>query len=73
MPTNADAIRAIRALSDIIEETARESMPMGAPSGIIYAALMSHGVSLEVYQQILAAMQAAGRITVAGDLIKVAA
>lgn len=73
MTTNEQGIRALLALADIIEATARDSMPMGAPSGIVYAALMSAGVNLETYQVILATMEKAGRITVRGDLIKVVA
>lgn len=68
-----EQVRAIKALADIIEDTARDSMPIGAPSGVIYAALMGAGVSLQVYQSILSTMVAAGRVTVENDLVRVAA
>ena len=61
---------AVLALADVIEETARDSMPMGAPSGVVYAALMGVGVTLNLYQQILAIMVKQGRITVEHDCIK---
>ena len=66
-------VTAIMALADIIEDTARESMPMGAPSGHVYAALMSVGVNLSLYNGILAVMQSSGRIVLDGNLIRVPA
>lgn len=57
-------------LADAIEETAREMGDFGAPSGIIYAGLMSLGLTLDTYQGILQAMVAAGRITIDADCIK---
>jgi hypothetical protein len=61
---------AIRVLADIIEESAREAGPAGVPSGHIYAALMSVGVSLATYQAILGVMQKAGRITLENNVIR---
>lgn len=65
----ARQIRAIQALADIIEDTAKEAGPLGAPSGVIYAALMGAGVTLDVYTALLASMVKAGRITIAFDCI----
>ncbi len=59
--------KAIRALATIIEETVNESGSMGAPSGVMYAALMSKGVSLQVYQQITGMLVSMGRIRQSGD------
>lgn len=39
-----------------IINTVREAGPGGAPSGPIYAALMGHGCSLELYQRIMATL-----------------
>lgn len=64
---------AIRKLADIIEETAREAGPMGAPSGVVYAALMGVGITLDTYQSMLGIMEQQGRITVSSDLIKAVA
>jgi hypothetical protein len=66
-------VRAVQALAEIIEETAREAGPMGAPSGVVYMALNGAGVSLETYQAVLGALQRAGRVTVSGDLIRAVA
>ena len=70
METTERVAGAIRVLADIIEETARESGPMGAASGIVYMALNGAGVNLETYQAILGTMERAGRIKVSGDLIR---
>jgi len=60
---NADAIvQAIKLAMDCIEEAART--PGGAPSGVVYAALSEHGMTLNVYQQILQAMVNAGKVKV---------
>jgi hypothetical protein len=71
--TNLQAVQAITAVANIIEDTAREAGPLGVPSGVVYAALMSAGIDLNTYQAILSAMAEAGRITVSADLIKVVA
>ena len=73
MATLEQQIQAVHALADIIEETAREAGPMGAPSGVIYAALMGVGITLDQYQAILGVMQRAGRITVSSDCIRAVA
>lgn len=67
--TNAETIKAMLQVCDIIEETAREAGPLGAPSGMVYMALNSKGCSLDTYNTIIQAMTSAGRITVSGDCI----
>lgn len=56
---------------DCILDAAREAGPMGAPSGVVYAALSAHGMTLNVYQQIIDALVNAGRITVSNHCIKI--
>jgi hypothetical protein len=68
--TNTDqVITAIRAAANVIEETAREAGPIGAPSGLVYAALSAQGMTLDTYTQILGAMELWGRIRLSGDVI----
>ena len=67
------AVQAVRQIATIIEETAREAGPLGAPSGLVYAALMGVGITLDTYQAILDAMVQAGRVRLQGDLIKAVA
>lgn len=45
---------ALNFIKSAIVDTVKEAGDMGAPSGHIYAALMHIGISLEVYQAILA-------------------
>ena len=66
-----NAEQLIKLIVDLILDTARDAMPLGAPSGVVYAALSSYGLSLTVYNQILATMQQEGVIVVENNCIKV--
>ena len=68
--TNQQVVDAIAKVANIIEETVNESGPMGVPSGLMYAAMMTTGMSLESYQTIINVMVAEGRISQSGDLLK---
>jgi len=50
-----------------VVETVKESGSMGAPGGIMYAALMAQGCTLEQFEQIMGALVNAGRISKSGD------
>jgi hypothetical protein len=65
-------IAAIRAVCDAIVDAVKAAGPMGAPGGIIYAALMAHGVDLAQYEQFMAALVRAGKLTKSGHLYRVA-
>ena len=62
-----EQIKALQAIANAIIETVRESGPLGAPSGIMYAALMAQGCSLEQYQQIMSGLVRAGKLRQSGD------
>jgi hypothetical protein len=62
-------VAALRLAMDCIEDAARIAGPMGAPSGTVYAALIAHGMTLDVYQQIVDVMVNMGKIKVKGHLI----
>ena len=68
----AAQVKALRAVADAITDTVREAGPFGAPGGVIYAALMAHGCTLHQFQQIMAGLVQAGRLTREGDLYRVA-
>ena len=72
---NADqVVAAIAFAMACIETAAKEAGPAGAPNGVVFAAFQAHGVSLNVYQQILSILVNAGRITVdANHLIRLPA
>ena len=50
--TKQDKIEATLLAIRAIIETVRESGPMGAPRGPMYAAFMSHGCSLETFERL---------------------
>jgi len=41
---------------------------LGTPAGTLYAALMTHGCSLEQFEQVMSALVAARKLTKRGDL-----
>jgi hypothetical protein len=59
--------RAIAALCDAIVEAVRAGGPLGAPGGVIYAALMGQGCSLERYEAFMGALVRAGKLTRRGE------
>ena len=63
--------KALIALCEIILETVQES-PDGAPSGVIYAALMSIGISLAQYEALVDVLVKSGRITRSGHVLRAA-
>ena len=67
---NTQQIAAIRLASDCILEAANQAGPMGAPSGVVYAALMVHGMKLATYESLLGALERMGKIIVEHDCIR---
>jgi len=61
-------IAALRQIGRAIVESVRAAGEMGAPGGIIYAALMAQGCTFDQYQQIMGGMTRAGVLTQDGDL-----
>ena len=55
-------VDAITELCAIIVESVRNMGSMGAPSGPMYAALMSTGITLDQYQTIMDGLVAAGKL-----------
>ena len=57
----------IRAVSQAVVETVREAGAHGAPSGVMYAALMAHGCTLSQYQSLMHALVSAGKVVLRHD------
>jgi hypothetical protein len=60
-----DSILVLRALVDVIVETARESKDElcgGVPEGLLYAALMERGLSYDSYMKLIELAIATGRV-----------
>lgn len=65
-PTSAE-VRALLAVLDGIMEAVRVAGPMGAPGGVMYAAMMAQGCTLDQFNQIMSAMVRAGKLQRQGD------
>jgi hypothetical protein len=61
-----DQLNAIRMVLKIIVDTVNET-PTGAPAGVMYAAMMAHGCSLDQFNQLTGALVTAGKIRRSGD------
>lgn len=70
-PTTATAMAQLGTILRIIEETIGEAGPAGLPSGHLYAALMTQGCTLPVYQAIIGALESEGRITREFDILRI--
>jgi len=57
-----DEIRVLKLAVDCILESVRAAGPMGAPSGVVYAALMARGMTLSTYQAIITGLVEKGAI-----------
>jgi len=57
-----DKVEAMASLCAIIVEAVKDMGTMGAPSGPMYAALMSTGMTLDQYQTIMDGLVAAGKL-----------
>jgi hypothetical protein len=66
--TKEQAVKAVQEIAASIIEAVKVAGPMGAPGGTIYSALMAHGCTLSQYQQLMAALVAAGKLTKRGEL-----
>ncbi len=62
-----EQIIAIRKVASLILDTVKESGPLGAPGGILYAGLMTAGCTLHQYEQIMGGLVRAGKLTKDGE------
>lgn len=61
-------IAAVRFVANAITDTIKEAGPLGAPGGVIYAALSAQGCTLQQYEGIMGGLVRAGVIKRDGDL-----
>lgn len=66
--TKEQAMAILAQVARAIVETIEETGPTGTPGGLLYAALMNTGLSLDGFEQIMAGLVDAGRINRRGDL-----
>ncbi len=67
-----EQITALRQLADAIIEAVKAAGPLGAPGGVMYAALMAQGCTLHQFEQIMSGMVRAGKLTKRGDCYHIA-
>jgi hypothetical protein len=64
-------IAAVRMIADAIVDAVKAAGAMGAPGGVLYAALMAYGISLSQFESLMSAMVSAGKLTKHGHLYRV--
>ena len=64
-----EIVETLKVAVSCILDAARDGGELGSPSGVIFAVLSAHGMSLNNYQQIVSSLVQAGRITVENDCI----
>lgn len=62
------ALEALVAVADLVVTAIRECGKLGMPSGILYASLNSHGISLARYEQLMSLIVQAGRVRKSGHV-----
>jgi len=65
----AEQAQALRRIVAMITETVAEAGPNGAPSGHLYAALMTAGCTLSQYQSLIGALVKTGHLVQRGDVL----
>ena len=63
----AEQKRALIVIVSAITEAIKEAGELGAPGGVLYAALMSQGCTLNQFESIMGALVRLGRITKDGE------
>ena len=66
--TSTDRAFALRQILDALVDVVAASGKLGTPGGTLYAALMTHGCSLEQFEQVMSALIAAKKLTKRGEL-----
>ena len=64
---NMNQVQAVLKIAAAVIETIRESGSLGAPGGTIYAALMSHGCTLQQFDGLMAAIVGSGKVSKRGE------
>lgn len=67
MATQAQ-LQTLHQLLNAVVETVRETGDHGAPGGVLYAALMNVGITLEQFETLMGALVEAGKLRRSGNL-----
>lgn len=60
--------QAMKLLVSAIIDAVKAAGPIGAPGGVLYAALMAHGCTLEQFEKLMGALVRHGALKRKGDL-----
>lgn len=66
--TDTNVAAAIVAILDAITQSVAAAGEFGAPAGVLYAALMAHGCTLNQFQSFMSYLERRGKVTRRGDL-----
>jgi hypothetical protein len=66
--TKQQQIAALKAVGDAVIESVAAAGPLGCPGGILYAALMAHGCTLEQFEKLMDALVAIKQLVKRGEL-----
>jgi len=64
---NIQQAQALRQVAKAVIDTVKESGDLGAPGGIMYAAMMAQGCTLEQFEAIMGGLIRAGRLSKSGE------
>lgn len=56
------------AIAEALIDAVKAAGPHGAPAGVLYAACMAYGISLDHFQQLMTALVKVGKLTYTGHL-----
>lgn len=60
-------VNALRLIVSAIVDAVKAAGPIGAPGGVLYAALMTHGVTLEQFEKLMSGLVHANLLRRQGD------
>ena len=64
----AEQAKALKAICDAVIDSVKAAGPLGAPAGTLYAALMTHGASLQQFESLMSGLVSIGKLRKQGHL-----
>jgi len=61
-------LKALKAICDAVIESVKLAGPLGAPAGTLYAAMMTHGFTLEQFERLMNGLVSAKMLRKSGNL-----
>lgn len=63
----ADQLKALSLIVHAVVDTVKQAGPLGAPGGVMYAALMAQGCALSQFESLMGGLVRAGKIQKRGE------